>query len=289
MKYTALLMIALTMMLPDAAAAEKTYDLSELEPEVGMTTESSIEIKGEEGTLQVAMAGQVLAEGQMENITKETERWTITKVEDGVITEYTSLLTESTDVNETTFDGETTKEEESSPLLNKEITWKLVDSEYVPELPNATQEQLDELDAKMYIDEDFYPAEPIAIGHRWELSRAAIANYMDEDLNDDFKGEGSVEFLAVEDYKGERCAKLKIKMTVRAKMAEEDLDEGMESGTVAMSFAGVVYRSLKDRTDLGGKFEGDIEAEFAGSEGGEEYTVIYKGPIVLTGSDKRVK
>ncbi|MEM6259272.1 MAG: hypothetical protein AAGI37_13390 [Planctomycetota bacterium] len=289
MKHTALLMLALTMLFPHVVAAEEAYDLSEPEPEVGMTTESSIEIKGEAGTLQVVMAGQVLAVGQMDNTTKETERWTITKVEDGVITEYTTVLTESTDVTETTFDGETTKEEESSPLLNEEITWKLVDGEYVPELPNATREQLDELDAEMYIDEDFYPAEPVAIGQRWELSRAAIANYMDEDLNDDFKGEGSLEFLAVEDYKGERCAKLKIKITVSAKMAEEDLDEGMESGTLDMSFAGIVYRSLKGRTDLGGTFEGSIKAEFTGSEGGEEYTVVYKGPVTMVGSDKRIK
>lgn len=282
--------LILTIFLSPQSFAGKNYDLSSLEPEVGQVVESTSKMVSEEGTLKLVVGRKVLAEGTLDSSRSSTTRKTITKVEGGVVIEYTTLMTASEENIVTTIGGNATKKNDPSVLLNEEVTWKLVDDEYVPNLPDATPAQLEELKPDLNHDHDIYPSDPVPVGHSWKLSREAIADYVDAPLSDDFKSEGSFEFLAVEDYKGEPCAKLKIKITLSGKMPKEELDEGMEEGTMKMSLEGIIYRSLKDRVDVGGEIEGQGKGVMLGSDPkGNAFTVIYESPLEMTGSAQRIK
>lgn len=284
---TALALALALMFLAPIAAAERLHDLSDPEPKAGDVIESKMDFTGEDGKLQVLFGGQAVAAGSASMKMHESTTRSVVAVKDGVVTQYTTRITASEHLFVTEMDGAVEKEKEASPLLDKTVTWKLVDGQYVPELPGATEEQLAELEPQPLTDVEVYPAEPVAIGHRWELDRETIAEILDQALDDKFKGSGQLEFVGVEDYKGEPCAKLKVKLEAAAPMPEDELEEGMNAGEISIALEGHIYRSLKHRVDTGVDMAGTFKIDLTGGENDEAFQVAMQFKAAVSGGEKR--
>ena len=268
------------------ALAEDTYDLSDPEPVVGLKTESKSAMKGTDGKMALTVGGETLAKGTMSFNSSQTAITEVTKVKDGVITEYTETITAYEIQSDSQFLDEQNSERKTTPLLNAVVTYTLIDGEYIPDLPDATEEQLEELDADLYSDAELYPKQPVKIGESWELDEAAIAAILDQPVDGEGEGKGRLKFVGVEDFNGEPCAVIEGELELKAPMEDRDLPEGVDSGWIAIKVSGRVYRSLKHRIDVGGKLAGDIQYGYVNNEDGVDYimTVDLKGE--LSGTDQ---
>lgn len=277
--------LAVSVLMSPLALAEKAYDLSDREPTVGRTIEATSEEAGKSIT-KITSQGQLISNEIIDtkNFSIETRQYT--KVEDGVVTEYTTRMTESK-ASKKTQNGDQVKEnKDPSPLLNETVTWKLIDDEYVPELPNATEAQLEKLEPKTYSEINMYPEDPVKIGDQWEFDGKEIGQLFDQKVEDADAGKGVFKFAGVEQYKGEACAKIEVSIEIEMAINEP----GIDPGTAKLTMKGTLYRSLADRIDVGGDIALKGTTKLKGkTPEGVAFNIDLLSTGTMKGGDKLIK
>lgn len=276
----------LCLLCATPAFAERTYDLSERAAVVGEKIETQGVFEGKKGKMTLVIDGATVGEGTTQFRSTSTTRKTVTEVVDGVTQAYEETKVTQKTVTTTDFMGNKTNEEKSSPLVDAKVTYKLVDGEYVPHLPDATEEQKEELEAEPYSDASPYPDKPIAVGHKWDLSPEVIAVMMDQPIDGEGKGKGTIKFVAVIEHKGEPCAQLDTAFELEAPIPTEDLPEGVSSGSFKMKLTGTIYRSLKDHIDIEAKVKGEATYIFNIEEQGQAISIVTVMPCELTSTER---
>jgi len=285
-----LTLLALTFTLLPAAAQEKV-DLADLDAQVGDVTQTTINLESTSGTVTVFIGGEALGQGTAELKYWSVEKTEIVDIEDGRVTEYATTVTQSDRNHATIIFGEVEKESETSTILNEKVTWMLIDDQFVPELPNATEAQLEELEPETADIPSPYPAEPVAVGHKWELNKELVAQWLGEDVDKEgYEGSGSYELLEIVEHQGQRCAKLKMKLSFTMPMEEEaDLEEG-QTGDMSIAMEGLVYRSLDQRLDIDIDMKGKMALNIQGvTEDADDFKVKMEYVIKMTGGDKKLE
>ena len=214
------------------------------------------------GKMMVSAGGQEV-EAQMSMTRLEEER--LKRVSDTEI-RFTQTKSDQT-VNMKMMGQEMPQPKEVDPILNKEVIYtksgeawvgKLAEGE--PEGAALTKiiEKATSLTNKNSIK--MYGSEPRAIGDEWEGEPSAFGMGGNETT-----GKINLKFLRVEEFQGEKCAVLEVKINIKG----QDVP-GMEIG---MDMNGTVHRSLANLVDL--------KVEATGTMTMDNPQMKMKGPLVI--------
>jgi ABC-type Fe3+/spermidine/putrescine transport system ATPase subunit len=254
--------------------ADDTYDLRGPGPVKGQVIISSSTLKMKDNDLELSVKDQKIKLKQTMIVTTEEEEEILAVKGRDVVKSKARILKELTK----TSMGDDEAEEKSGELegetilteRNKDGTWshKLVDGK-------ATEEQEKELKKRNgpENEDELYPAEKVAVGHKWQVDAAKMKSLTGSTFTD-VKGKMDQKFVKVEKVNGEECAVVETKGTMTGKLKDDDGSPDAELKITATS-----WRSLKTGLELKGTFKGSIKIEGKTKINDEEVEMKMVGPI----------
>ncbi len=150
----------------------------------------------------------------------------------------------------------------------------LEDAEPTPEMAAALEKISDRLNKNLSFR--IYGSEPRKVGDEWEVKGDDLMGIKGG------KGTVKVKFEAIEEFKGEKCAKLTGSMNVTGETPAPPGAKGMDMG-MAGDFT--IYRSLEHRVDLSNVMNGKMGVGGEMSpQPGLVMTMKMEGPMEMVGS-----
>ena len=238
-------------------ADDEKYDLRGPAPveKQAFLSKSTLEIKNADTTIKI-MENKL--EMKLDMVVTSEEEATVLAVKDRNVTKCkTKIIKERVDVT-ATFGGEEMKHTEPTALEKETIfserdgkKWKhsLLDTK-------PTDKQQKELDSRNGIenDDDLYPEEKVAVGHKWTVDAAALGKLLGNSFSD-VKGKVNQYFTKVDEINGEKVAVIESTAKITAKMK----DDGEPTVDVEMDMKITTWRSLKTGAAVKEKFNGKIK------------------------------
>jgi hypothetical protein len=262
------------------AFAEDKYDLRGPASAKGQVVVNTSKMVIKDAEANISVAGQKIPltmtmtfESQEEVEVLEVDGRQITKVKEKVIKEGVNVKAnafgQENDENKPgDLEGETVVGERT-----KDGKWKykLVDAK-------PTDEQEKELKRKQgpENDDDLFPAEKVAVGHKWEVDAAKLKSLTGNTMTD-VKGKMKQTFQKVEKVDGEECAVIETTGKLTAKMVPEE--DGDPAPDVVMEVKATGWKSLKTGLEVKAAFEGKIKIEGKQKAQGMEVEIAMEGPI----------
>jgi hypothetical protein len=279
MRYVLAAILATAAALP--AMADDKYDLRGPAPTKGQVTVNKTTMVIKEADTNVTVAGQKVAMTMTMTMTSEEEHEALAVDGRQVTKVKEKIVKEGVQVKATVF-GQANEEDKPADLEGETVigergkdgkwTYKLVDAK-------PTDEQEKELKRKHgpENDDELYPAEKVAAGHKWEVDAAKMKSLTGNAMTD-VKGKVKQHFVKVEAVDGEECAVIEAAGKLTAKMVPEE--DGDPAPDVEMEVTKATsWRSLKTGLEVKGTFEGKIKLSGKQKAGGMEVEIEMDGPI----------
>ncbi|MEP2775600.1 MAG: hypothetical protein ABJQ29_03475 [Luteolibacter sp.] len=209
-----------------------------------------------DGVVKVTMQGQPM-DGSADMKTVEKRR--VESLADG---SYRYLLIEEVETQKMTMMGQPQEmPAKVNPLVGKPVmVTKGADGVWVAKLEEgeATPDMISELeDVAKGLNEDedakLYGTVPRKVGDEWDVESADLMGI------DNGAGTFKVKFEGIEDFQGERCAK--ITGTYEIKGLGPDADAGESEMTISLKGDYLSYRSLEGRYDVRKEMKGSMVME----------------------------
>jgi hypothetical protein len=268
------------------AADDEKYDLRGPAPQKGQVflSKSTLKIKNADATIKIG--GQEIAMKLDLVVTSEEEAKVLAVDGRNVTKCQTKIIKERADVT-ATFGGQEMSHTEPTALEKETVfserdgdKWKhsLLDTK-------PTEKQKKELDNRNGIenDDDLYPKEKVAVGHKWTVDAVALNKLLGNSFTA-VKGKIAQKFLKVEEVDGEKVAVVESTGKITAKMKED----GEPTVDVEMDLKVTTWRSLKTGLAVKEKFEGKIKLSGTVKMDGAEAEMTLNGPITGDSTSKLV-
>lgn len=264
------------------AAAEKDGVILAIEGDVmpvGKVETSEFNMKMDDGKVSVKLPDQNV-DGTIS--IKETKKRKVEAIGEG---KYRYTMVEDKKTENTTMMGQEQPAKETlNPLVGLAvIAEKGKDGSWTAKLENgeATEEMEAELtkikkELEKDTDAKVYGTIKRKVGDEWEVSGGDMFEIEDAD------GTMKVKFAGIEEFKGERCAKLTGTLDITGRPDDEEAPEGIK---MRMTGDFVVYRSIKNKVDLQNKLSGKMEVTGEMEpQPGMKMSMKMEGPLESIGS-----
>jgi hypothetical protein len=239
------------------AADDQKYDLRGPAPEKGqvLVSKSTIKIKNADTTIklmgqEISMKLDMVMTGEEEAKVLAVKGREVTKCQTKVTKERADITAsiagqEMSHTEPAALEGETIISERDGEK------WKHSLLDVKP-----TDKQKKELDNRNGIenDDDLYPKEKVAVGHKWTVEASALAKLLGNSFTD-VKGKVNQKFVKVDEVDGEKVAVIESSGKINGKMKED----GEPTVDVEMDLKITSWRSLKTGVAIKEKFEGKIK------------------------------
>jgi hypothetical protein len=263
------------------AVADDKYDLRGPAPVKGQVTVNKTKMVIKEADTNVVVAGQKVAMTMTMTMTSEEEHEALT-VDGRQITKVKEkIVKDGVQVKATVF-GQANEEDKPADLEGETVVGERgKDGKWTYKLEDAkpTEEQEKELKRKHgpENDDELYPAEKVAAGHKWEVDAAKMKSLTGNAMSD-VKGKMKQHFVKVEKVDGEECAVIESSGKLTAKMVPEE--DGDPAPDVVMEVTKATsWRSLKTGLEVKGTFDGKIKIAGKQKAEGQEVEIEMEGPI----------
>lgn len=266
--------------LAATAAADDKYDLRGPAPVKGQVVASKgkMVIKDAEATIKVAGQEVPLTMSMTFTEEEETEALAVdgrqvTKVRQKVLKEGVKVVAsvmgmDNEEDKPADLEGQTLVGERGK---DGKWTYKLVDG-----TPDDDQKKELKQKSGPENDDDLYPAEKVAPGHKWEVDAAKMKSLTGNSMTD-VKGKLKQTFVKVEKVDGEECAVIETAGKLTAKLVPEEEDD--PAPAVEMEVKATGWKSLKTGLEVKAKFDGKIKIAGKQKAQGQEIEMEMAGPI----------
>jgi hypothetical protein len=273
--------VAAVLTMVSAMAADEKYDLRGPAPTKGQVTVTQMKMVIKEAETTVVVGGMKIAmtmtmnfQGNEEIEALEVDGRQITKSREKVVKD-------GVHVKAIVF-GQSNEEDKAGELEGESVVgtrskdgkweYKLVDGK-----PDEEQERELKRRHGPENDDDIYPAEKVAVGHKWEVDAAKLKSLTGNSMKD-VKGKMKQKFVKIEKVNGEECAVIETTGKLTAKMVPEK-DDNDPSPEVEMDVTALGWKSLKTGLEVKATFEGKIKLSGKQKADGQEVEIEMEGPI----------
>ncbi len=257
------------LLIAGSALAEKV-DLRGPAPQAGQTLQTTTDTESEQGNLSMTVQGQVV-DGQMSTKSHQEIVTKILEVTDGEVTKVETTFVKSKSVNTMNVFGQE-QEQEDTNLEGLVMTQTKTEDGWQTEAKGGQlpQEAKDMMKKAGYADQRHaFPAEPVEVGHKWELEGEQIGAFMGQGSMPGAKFDGEMEFelIEVKEVNGKKVAVIEYELD--GKIIIEMLPQGMQMDLdINMKGEGLIERDLSAYTN-NNVFEGDMDFSMAMNANGQ--------------------
>lgn len=281
---------ALATLLIAGGSLAQAVDLRGPAPKADQTTVTTVDTVSEKGTLNMVIQGQQLP-GEMTTKAHQEIQTKVLEVTEGEATKVETTYLKSKTTNNTTIMGQTQNEDDTQLEGVVMVQTKTADGwktetkggQFPPEAADLLKEAA-------YVDPRLsFPAEPVNVGHKWEIKDEMMAAYMGQASMPGAKFTGVIKFelMNVKDVGGVKIAMIDYDMdgAITMDLAPQGAQMDM---TIKMKGKGQLERELTTYTSINA-FKGDMDMAMKMSVDGQALMEMTAKMPIKTASSQETK